>query len=46
MRMLILSYTIQQVIVNDCTTFQNSTCSSSCQIFDEKFHWRERKMDK
>ena len=29
MRMLILSYTIQQIIPNVCTQFQNPKCSSS-----------------
>ena len=46
MRMLILSYTIQQVIANICTKIQNPRCSSSCEIFDEKLYWRERKMNK
>ena len=35
-RRLILSYTIQQVIPNICTKFQNPRFSSSWQIFDEK----------
>ena len=35
-RRLILSYTIQQVIPNICTKFQNPRFSSSCKIFDEK----------
>ena len=35
-RRLILSYTIQQVIPNICTKFQNPTFSSSWEIFDEK----------
>ena len=43
MRMLILSYKIQVVIPNVCTKFQNPRCSSSQEIFDEKFYWRERK---
>ena len=34
MRMLILSYTIQLVIANVCTKFQNPRCSSSWEIFD------------
>ena len=34
MRMLILSYTIQLVIPNLCTQFQNPSCSSSWEIFD------------
>ena len=36
MRMLILSYTIQQVIANVCNKFQSPRCSSSWEIFDEK----------
>ena len=36
MRMLILSYTIQLVIPNVCTKFQNPRCSSSQKIFDKK----------
>ena len=36
MRMLILSYTIQQVISNVCTKCQNPRCSSSWEILDEK----------
>ena len=35
-RRLILSYTIQEVIPNICTKFQNPRCSSSWEIFDEK----------
>ena len=35
-RRLILSYTIQEVIPNVCTTFQNPRFSSSWEIFDEK----------
>ena len=35
-RRLILSYTIQQVIPNICTKFQNLKFSSSWEIFDEK----------
>ena len=35
-RRLILSYTIQQVIPNVCTKFQNLRFSSSWEIFDEK----------
>ena len=35
-RTLILSYTIQQVIPNICTKFQNPRFSSSWEIFDEK----------
>ena len=35
-RRLILSYTIQQVIPNICTKFQNPRFSSSWEIFDEK----------
>ena len=45
MRMLILSYTIQLVVSNVCTKFQNPgcTCSSSCEIFDTNaLHWSER----
>ena len=35
-RRLILSYTIQQVIPNICTKFQNPRFSSSWEIFDTK----------
>ena len=35
-RKLFLSYTIQQVIPNICTKFQNPMSSSSWEIFDEK----------
>ena len=35
-RRLILSYTIQQIIPNICTKFQNPRCSSSWEIFYEK----------
>ena len=35
--MLILFYTIQQVISNICTKFQNPRHSSSCEIFDTNF---------
>ena len=34
--MLILFYTIQQVIPNNCTKFQNPRCSSSWEILDIK----------
>ena len=37
-RRLILSYTIQQVIPNFCTKFQNPRFSSSWEIFDEKVY--------
>ena len=43
MRMLILFYTIQQVIANVCILFQNPRCSSSCKIFEENIYWRKRK---
>ena len=33
---LILFYTIQQVIPNICSKFQNAMFSSSWEIFDEK----------
>ena len=36
MMMLSLSDTIQQVIPNVCTKFQNPRCSNSLDIFDEK----------
>ena len=26
--------------------FENSGCNRSCEFCDEKFYWRERKMDK
>ena len=35
-RRLILSYTIQQVIPNICTKFQNPRFNNSWEIFDEK----------
>ena len=35
--MLILFYTIQQVILNICIKFQNPRCSSSWEIFDTNF---------
>ena len=35
---LILLYTVQPVIPDVCTKFQNPTSSSSCEIFDENFH--------
>ena len=35
-RRLILSYTIQQIIPNICTKFQNPRFNSSWEIFDEK----------
>ena len=35
--MLILFYTIQQVIPNNYTKFQNPMCSSSWEIFDTNF---------
>ena len=34
-RRLILSYTVQLVIPNVCTKFQNSSCSGSWEIFDK-----------
>ena len=34
---LILFYTIQQVIPNICTKFQNPRCSSSWEVFDTNF---------
>ena len=37
MKMLNLSYTIQVVVSNVCTKFQNPKCSSSCKIFDTNF---------
>ena len=37
MRMQILSYTIQIVIPNVCTQFENPRCSSSFEIFDINF---------
>ena len=36
-RRLILSYTIQQVIPNICTKFQNPRCSCFWEIFDTNF---------
>ena len=36
-RRLILSYTMQQVIPNICTKFQNPRCSCSWEIFDTNF---------
>ena len=36
-RRLILSYTMQQVILNICTKFQNPRCSCSWEIFDTIF---------
>ena len=36
MRMLILSYTIQQVVPNVCTIFQNPRRIGSLEILDEK----------
>ena len=36
-RRLSLSYTIQQVIPNICTRFQNPRCSCSWEIFDTNF---------
>ena len=36
-RTLILSYTMQQVIPNICTKFQNPRCSCSWEIFDANF---------
>ena len=36
-RRLILFYTIQQVIPNICSKFQNPRCSSSLEIFDTNF---------
>ena len=36
-RRLILSYTMQQVIPNICTKFQNPRCSYSWEIFDTNF---------
>ena len=36
-RKLILSYTVQQVIPNICTKFQNPKCSCSWEIFDTNF---------
>ena len=38
MWMLILSYTIQQVILNVCAKFQIPRYSSSRAIFDTNFH--------
>ena len=35
---LILSYTVQPVIPDVCTKFQNPRSSSSGEIFDENFH--------
>ena len=35
---LILLYTVQPVIPDVCTRFQNPRSSSSCEIFDENFH--------
>ena len=39
MRVLILFYTIQQVIPNVCTKFQNLRCSGSWEIFDKIIIW-------
>ena len=36
-RRLFLSYTMQQVIPNICTKFQNPRCSCFCEIFDTNF---------
>ena len=52
--MLILFYTIQQVIPNICTKFQNPMGSSSWEIFDTNFpmyytgvrDWKKEKMEK
>ena len=35
---LIFLYTVQLVISDVCTKFQNSRSSSSGEIFDENFH--------
>ena len=35
--MLILPYTIQLVILNVCTKFENPRCSSSWELFDTNF---------
>ena len=35
---LILLYTVQPVIPDVCTKFQNPRSSSSLEIFDENFH--------
>ena len=38
----ILYITIQLVITNVCIKFQNPRLCSSCESFDENFHWSER----
>ena len=52
-RMLILSYSIQQVIPNICTKYQNPRQSSSWEIFDTNFpmyyiseRWEKAKIEK
>ena len=42
-RRLILSYTMQQVVPNICTKFQNPRCSCSWENFvPYVLHWSER----
>ena len=51
---LIFLYTVQLVISDVCTKFQNSRSSSSGEIFDENFHmhylkserWKKEKIEK
>ena len=48
---LILYHTVQPVMPDVCTKFQNPRSSSSCEIFDENFHIhyirvRDRKREK
>ena len=49
--LLILLYTVQPVILDVCTKFQNPRSSSFLEIFDENFHIhylgvRDRKREK
>ena len=43
MRTLFFSYTIQEIIPNVYTKFQNPRWSRSWEIFDERFYWRKEK---
>ena len=45
-RILVFFFTIISAPLNVYTKFEDSGCNRSGEFCNEKFHWRERKMDK
>ena len=45
-RILVFFFTIYLALLKVYTKFEDSGCNTSWEFCDEKFYWRERKMDK